>query len=363
MANSGRPKTALILDEDEREVLHRYVRRGKTSQRLALRSRIVLECAKGIDNAKVASKLGVSQQTVCKWRSRFLSKRLEGLTDAPRSGAPRTISDAMVEKIIVATLESMPTGASRWSTRDMAKEAGVSRDSVSRIWRAFGLKPHRSETFQLSTDPDFIAKVRDVVGLYMDPPLDAIVLSVDEKSQIQALDRTQPILPMRPGKSERRTPEYTRNGTTTLFAALDIATGAVIGKCFRRHRAQEFLKFLKLIDQTVEPELDIHIVTDNYATHKTSSVQRWLNKHPRFHMHFTPTHASWLNQVEAWFSILTSKQLKRGSYRSVPALEKEIYRFLDAHNDSPSPFQWVKEADEILAKVARTCVDTMVHHR
>jgi transposase len=363
MACSGRPKAVLTLRDDEREILHRYVRRGKTSQRLALRSRIVLECAKGLENCEVATKLGVSVQTVGKWRARFVAERINGLSDAPRSGAPRKISDAKVEKIIVTTLESMPKGASRWSTRDMAKKAGISRDSVSRIWRAFGLKPHRSETFQLSSDPDFIDKVRDVVGLYMDPPNNAIVLSLDEKSQIQALDRTQPVLPMRAGKLERRTPEYRRHGTTSLFAALDVATGAVIAKCFRRHRTREFVSFLKLIDQSLEAQLDIHVVMDNYATHKTPTVMAWLAKHPRFHMHFTPTHASWLNQVEGWFSILTNKQLKRGSHRSVRALETAIYEFLDTHNDSPTPFQWVKDADEILTKVARVCADTLAQHR
>ncbi len=337
MARTGRPTTTITLTDEEREALRRYVRRGKTSQQLALRSRIVLECAKGNNNKEVAAKLAVNDKTVGKWRARFAAERLDGLVDAPRPGTPRQIGDDKVEEVIVTTLESMPKGASRWSTREMSKKVGISRDSVARIWRAFGLKPHRSETFQLSTDPHFIEKVRDVVGLYMDPPNNAVVLSVDEKSQIQALNRTQPLLPMRPGQLERRTPEYNRNGTSSLFAALDVATGVVIGKCFRRHRASEFLKFLKLIDRQVEPELDLHLVMDNYATHKTPSVMAWLSKHPRFHMHFIPTHSSWLNQVEGWFSILTEKQLKRGSHHSVQELEAAIYQFLDAHNENPSP--------------------------
>lgn len=362
MARTGRPKALLELHDDEREVLRRYARRAKTSQRLALRSRIVLECDKGLSNSEVAEELGVVPHTVGKWRTRFIAHRMEGLVDAPRSGAPRTIGDDKVEDVIVTTLESMPKGASRWSTRDMAAKAGISRESVSRIWRAFGLKPHRYETFQLSTDPHFIEKVRDVVGLYMDPPNDTIVLSVDEKSQIQALNRTQPLLPMRPGHAERGTPEYERNGTTTLFAALDVATGGVIGKCFRRHRTTEFVKFLKLIDEAVDPALDVHLILDNYSTHKAPKVKTWLNRHPRFNLHFTPTHSSWLNQVEGWFSILTEKQIKRGSHNSVRLLERSIYEFLNAHNEKSKPFKWIKSADEILAKVARFCAETASLH-
>ena len=362
MAKPGRPKTPLILADDEREVLRRYVRRGKTAQRLALRSRIVLECAKGVDNGVVATTLRVSPQMICKWRARFVAARIDGLLDAPRVGAPRQIGDDRVEEIVTTTLNVMPRGASRWSTRDLAKKAGLSHMSVARIWRAFGLKPHRSETFQLSTDPQFIEKVRDVVGLYMDPPTNAVVLSVDEKSQIQALNRTQPILPMRPGQLERRTPEYDRNGTTSLFAALDVATGGVLGKCFRRHRAQEFVHFLKLIDASVAAALDVHLIMDNYATHKAPSVRHWLSRHRRFHLHFIPTHSSWLNQVEGWFAILTNKQLKRGSHYSVRELEAAIHEFLDVHNDSPHPFKWVKTADEILTKIARFCADTVARH-
>lgn len=362
MGERGRPKATLVLHGEEREELERYARRGKTSQKLALRSRIVLKCAEGLDNKAVARALGVNQVTVGKWRARFVEDRIEGLRDAPRPGAPRTIGDDKVEAIIVDTLESMPTGASRWSTRSMAKKAGIAADSVSRIWRAFGLKPHRTQSFQLSTDPDFVAKVRDIVGLYINPPHNALVLSVDEKSQIQALNRTQPVLPMRPGQLERRTPEYHRNGTTSLFAALDVATGAVIGKCYSRHRTREFVRFLTLIDQSIEGDLDVHLILDNYATHKAPAVVRWLAKHPRFKVHYTPTHSSWLNQVECWFSILTEKMLKRGSHHSTRELEAAIYRFLDAHNDAPSPFAWIKTADEILDKIARFCSETMQLH-
>lgn len=362
MSKRGRPKAELRLSDQEREELERYARRGKTSQRLAQRARIVLSCAKGLDNKTVAKELRVNQVTVGKWRARFVEARLDGLHDAPRTGAPRKIDDEKVEAILVDTLESMPAGASRWSTRSMAKKAGIAADSVSRIWRAFGLKPHRSQSFQLSTDPDFIDKVRDVVGLYIDPPHNALVLSVDEKSQIQALNRTQPVLPMRPGQLERRTPEYRRNGTTSLFAALDVATGAVIGKCFRQHRTREFVKFLNLIDQSVDASLDVHLILDNYATHKAPAVVRWMAHHPRFKVHFTPTHASWLNQVECWFSILTEKMLKRGSHHSTRELEAAIYAFLDAHNTSPRPFAWIKTADQILEKISRFCKETMNLH-
>jgi len=358
MGRRGRPKSTLLLSDEEREVLLRYVRRGKSAARLVLRARIVLECAKGMDNQAVARALCVSMPTVGKWRSRFVAQRLDGLLDAPRVGAPRQIGDDQVEAIITTTLNTMPRGASRWSTRDLAKHSGLSHMTVARIWHAFGLKPHRAESFQLSTDPQFIEKVRDVVGLYLAPPTNAVVLSVDEKSQIQALNRTQPILPMRPGQLERRTPEYERHGTTSLFAALDVATGGVIGRCFRRHRAKEFVQFLQLIEERVAPGLDVHLIMDNYSTHKAPPVMKWLIRHRRFHLHFIPTHSSWLNQVEGWFGILTNKQLKRGSHHSVRELEAAIREFLDAHNDDPKPFKWVKTADEILAKVARFCAET-----
>jgi len=358
----GAPKAELVLTEGEREELERYVRRGKTSQQLATRSKIVLLCAEGLPNSEVAAQLGVGAGMVGKWRARFVADRVEGLSDAPRTGAPRSITDDKVEEVIVATLETLPKGATRWSTREMAKKAGISRTGVSRIWRAFGLKPHRSETFQLSTDPDFVAKVHDIVGLYMSPPTNAVVLSVDEKSQIQALNRTQPVLPLRQCHLERRTPEYQRNGTTSLFAALDVATGNIIGKCRSRHRSKEFLQFLRLIDKSVPAELDVHLIMDNYATHKTESVKKWLLRNQRFHLHFTPTHASWLNQVECWFSILTEKQLKRGSYHSVRQLEEAIYEFIEAHNEDPAPFNWTKTADEILESLRRYCSDTLELH-
>ncbi len=359
MARMGRPKIPLTLSDEEREVLGRYVRRGKTAQRLVMRARVVLECAKGLDSTVVATRLGVSNQTVCKWRGRFIADRLDGLLDAPRVGAPRKIGDDKVEEVVTTTLNTMPKGASRWSTRDLAKKTGLSHMAIARIWNAFGLKPHRAETFQLSADPQFIEKVRDVVGLYLDPPTNAVVLCVDEKSQIQALNRTQPILPMRPGQLERRTPEYERNGTTSLFAALDVATGGVIGRCFRRHRAKEFVQFLKLMNERVAAARDIHLIMDNYATHKAPPVRNWLARHRRFHLHFIPTHSSWLNQVECWFAILTNKQLKRGSHYSVQELEHAIREFLEAHNGDPKPFRWVKTADEILAKLARFCRETV----
>ncbi len=355
----GRPTVALELSSEERTTLERYVRRRTCSQQLALRSRIVLECARGTTNREVAFKLGVTPHTVGKWRRRFAEMRIDGLHDEPRPGAPRTIDDDKVEEVIVRTLESTPKGATHWSTREMAKAVGISHVSVRRIWHAFGLKPHRSETFQLSKDPLFVEKVRDVVGLYMRPPDNAVVLCVDEKSQVQALDRTQPILPMQPGRTERRTPEYRRHGTTSLFAALDVATGNVIGKCFRRHRAVEFRKFLNLIDKEVSAEFDVHVIADNYSTHKTPEIKRWLTRHPRFTFHFIPTHSSWLNQVERWFGLLTDKQIKRSAHRSVPALELAIHEFVDAHNADPRPFRWVKSADEILAKIERFCRRTL----
>jgi transposase len=320
-------------------------------------------CAKGLSNEQVGSLLGLGAKTVGKWRASFIASKLDGLVDAPRTGATRSIGDDEVEEIVRMTLEEMPKGSSRWSTRQMARSAGISRDSVSRIWRAFGLKPHRCDGFQLSRDPDFIDKVRDVVGLYMAPPNNAIVLSVDEKTQIQALNRTQPLLPLRPGRVERRTPEYERNGTTSLFAALDVATGTVIGKCFPRHRKSEFVKFLKLVDKSVDPALDVHRILDNYSTHKAPALRTWLANHPRFQLHFTPTHASWLNQVECWFSLLTEKQLKRGSHHSVPELVGAIRDFLDAHNGSATPFRWVKTADEIPTKLARYCAATIKIHQ
>jgi transposase len=352
----GRPKAELMLSEAEREQLQAWSRRRKTAQALALRSRIVLGCASGTSNKVVAATLGVTPQTVTKWRARFLKQRLDGLLDAPRPGAPRTIDDARVDALIAKTLEERPTKATHWSTRTMARESGLSQTAVSRIWRAFGLQPHRQETFKLSTDPQFVAKTRDIVGLYLDPPTKAIVLCVDEKSQIQALDRTQPILPLAPGIAERRTYDYERHGTTTLFAALDIATGEVIGQLHRRHRSTEFLKFLRTIEANVPPQLDVHLVMDNYGTHKTPTVRAWFARHPRFHIHFTPTSASWLNQVERWFATLTEKQIRRGTHRSTRQLEDAIRHYLDIYNAEPQPFTWIKSADDIMASIERFCL-------
>ena len=347
----------LALADDERDKLEGWVRRPKTSQRLALRSRIVLAAAAGDSNTDIARRLRVTLPTVGKWRARFLADRLEGLVDEPRPGAARTITDADVEAVITKTLESKPEHATHWSTRGMAKACGLSQTAVSRIWRAFGLKPHLRETFKLSTDPFFVEKVRDVVGLYLNPPDRAIVLSVDEKSQVQALDRTQPLLPMTPGQAERGTHDYERHGVTSLFAALNVATGAVIGQCYRRHRQQEFVKFLDAIDAAVPEEegVAVHLILDNYGTHKTPRVKRWLARHPRFVVHFTPTSGSWLNQVERFFAEITEKRIRRGSFRSVKALEQAIAAYLEAHNKDPKPFVWTAPADLILRKVEEAC--------
>ncbi|GGQ98177.1 IS630 family transposase [Streptomyces griseorubens] len=304
---------------------------------------------------EVSRRLGVTADMVRTWRRRFLERGLDGLSDEPRPGVPRKITDADVERVIVKTLEEKPKNATHWSTRSMAAATGMSQSTVSRIWRAFALAPHRSQTFKLSTDPLFIDKVRDVVGLYLDPPEKALVLCVDEKSQIQALDRSQPVLPMMPGVPERRSHDYVRAGTTTLFAALEVATGKVIGSLHRRHRAVEFKKFLTKLDMEVPAELDVHLILDNYVTHKTPAVKKWLLAHPRFHLHFTPTSSSWLNLVERWFAELTQKKLKRGVHRSVQALERDIRSWLADWNDHPRPFVWTKTADEILDKVAAYC--------
>jgi transposase len=355
-----RPLPALTLTDDERQTLETWRRRPKTAQRLALRAKIVLAAGDGTSNTRIALDLGVTVQTAGKWRQRFLRSRLDGLADEPRPGAPRTISDARVEEVITRTLESKPTNATHWSTRGLAKAIGMSQTAVTRIWRSFGLQPHRHETFKLSTDPFFIEKVRDVVGLYLQPPERAIVLCIDEKSQVQALDRTQPLLPMTPGQAERGTHDYERHGTTSLFAALNIASGTVVGRCYRRHRQQEFVKFLEAIDVAIPPEdgVQIHIVMDNYGTHKTPRVKRWLLRHPRYVTHFTPTSASWLNQVERFFAEITDKQIRRGAYRSVQALEKVIHDYLDAHNANPKPFVWTATADLILKKVEDHCQRT-----
>jgi transposase len=351
----GRQLAPLILSDEERLELRALAARRKTAQALAQRARIVLACAEGGQNKEVAARLGVVKATVGKWRRRFVEQRVDGLRDEPRSGAPRTIDDVRIETVIVATLESLPKDATHWSSRGMARESGVSVSSVQRIWRAFGLQPHRMETFKLSSDPDFVAKVRDVVGLYVSPPQHAVVLCVDEKSQIQALDRSQPMLPMRPGQPARRSHDYTRHGTISLFAALDIATGKVIGKCYSRHRATEFRKFLDEIEAAVPRDLDVHLVMDNYATHKTPLIRKWLAKRPRWHVHLTPTSSSWLNQVERFFALITDKKIRRGIYRSVQALRADIIAFINHHNADPKPFRWTKSANDILASIERFC--------
>jgi len=351
----GRPKTELRITDEEREAMERWGRRPKTAQALALRSRMILLCGEGQENGEVARRLGVTRQTVGKWRSRFVARRLEGLLDEPRPGAPRQITDAEVERVITVTLESLPRDATHWSTRAMAKTVGLSQSTISRLWRAFALQPHRSETFKLSTDPQFVEKVRDIVGLYLNPPEKALVLCVDEKAQIQALDRSQPLLPMRPGQVERRTHDYVRHGTTSLFAALEAATGQVVGKCHRRHRSVEFRKFLDTIDRKVPPDLEIHLILDNYGTHKTALIRSWLAKRPRYHVHFTPTGASWLNLVERWFATLTAKQIRRGTHRSTLELEQAIRHYLAVYNEEPKPFIWTKTADAILENVKRYC--------
>ena len=354
----GRPTAPLVLEAEEREYLERQVRRRQVARSMSERCRIVLRCAYVIQSKVVAGELGVHEHTVGKWRRRFLKDRVEGLLDEARPGRPRTIDDDQVATVIERTLRSTPADATHWSIRSMAGATGFSHTTIRRIWTAFGLQPHRSETFKLSSDPLFVDKVRDIVGLYLSPPNRALVLSVDEKSQIQALDREQPVLPMMPGMPERRTHSYVRHGTTSLFAALDIASGFVIGKCCKRHRAAEFLDVLKQIERQVPPDLDVHIVMDNYATHKTTLVRAWLARRPHYHVHFTPTSASWINQVERWFAELTRKQLQRGVHTSTAKLEQDIRSFIEQHNVSPKPYRWTKSADEILASVKRFCQTT-----
>src|SRR5271165_3057497 len=352
----GRPKAKLLLSPTERAELERLTRRRTSAQAIALRARIVLACADGLTNLEVAERMGTSHVTVGKWRSRFVDRRLDGLFDEPRPGAPRTITDEQVEAVVVKTLEERPKdGATHWSTRSMAKATGMSQTAIVNIWHAFSLQPHRTESFKLSTDPLFIEKVRDIVGLYLDPPERAVVLCVDEKSQIQALNRAQPILPLAPGTPERRSHDYVRHGTTSLFAALDTASGLVIDSLHRRHRSVEFRKFLDRIDAEVPGSLDVHLVLDNYSTHKTPAVKRWLVRHPRFHLHFTPTGSSWLNLVERWFAELTNKKIRRGAHRSVPELNRDIRAWIKAWNEDPRPYVWVKTADEILESLARYC--------
>ncbi len=345
----------VVLSEDEREVLERWARRPSSAQALVLRCRIVLAAAEGQRSIDIAARLGCSKSTVGKWRGRFASRGLDGLHDEPRPGKPRSIGDEAVERVIVKTLEEQPPNATHWSTRSMASATGMSQSAVSRIWRAFGLKPHQTESFKLSPDPQFIEKVRDIVGLYLNPPDAAIVLCVDEKPQIQALDRSAPILPLLPGVPERHTHDYVRNGTTNLYAALDVASGQVITDMTPRHRAEEFRRFLNLIERSVPAHLDVHVVLDNSSTHKTPSIQRWLLRHPRFTLHFTPTYSSWLNLVERWFAELTTKWIKRSAHRSVRDLVASIRTWITGWNEDPKPYVWHKSADEILDSLASYC--------
>jgi transposase len=349
----GRPTAQIILSDDERQTLQRWAQRPRSSQALALRCRIVLACADGLSNVAVGEQLGVHPVTVAKWRTRFAARRLQGLADEPRPGVPRSITDEQVEQVIVKTLEETPRDATHWSTRSMARATGMSQTAISRIWRAFGLKPHLVQTWKLSSDPQFIDKVRDICGLYLNPPEAAVVLCVDEKSQIQATERTAPVLPLMPGSPQRRSHDYTRHGTTNLYAALNLASGLVISQMTPRHRAIEFKKFLVRIDQAVPADLDVHVICDNSSAHKTPAIRRWLVTHPRFQLHFTPTYSSWLNLVERWFAELTSKWLKRGSHRSVPELTASIQAWIDTWNDEPRPFVWTKTADEILDRITR----------
>ncbi len=349
------PRAEVVLSESEREVLERWARRPKSSQALAVRCRIVLGAGEGQSSREIAARLGCSSDTVGRWRGRFARRGLDGLHDEPRPGKPRSISDEDVERVIVKTLEEQPQGATHWSTRSMAQATGMSQTAVSRIWRAFALKPHQTETFKLSPDPQFIDKVRDIVGLYLNPPEAAVVLCVDEKAQIQALDRSAPMLPLMPAVPARHTHDYVRNGTTNLYAALDLASGHVIAEMTPRHRAEEFRRFLNTIDATVPAHLDVHVVLDNSSTHKTPQIQRWLVRHPRFTLHFTPTYSSWLNLVERWFAELTTKWIKRNAHRSVRDLVASIRTWITNCNDNPKPYVWHKTADQILDSLANYC--------
>lgn len=349
----------IVLDEAELQALEGLTRKHGAPQAIAQRARVILASAKGLTNKEVAKEVGFCASTVGIWRNRFAARRLDGLYDEPRPGAPRRIGDDEIAETIRKTLETVPEGRTHWSSRAMAKEIGHAPSTVQRIWKAFGLQPHRSETFKLSSDPLFVEKVRDIVGLYLTPPDRAVVLCVDEKSQIQALDRTQPLLPMRPGQAERRTHDYKRHGTTSLFAALDVKAGTIVGKCMPRHRSAEFRKFLDEVERNVPADMDIHIVMDNYGTHKTQLIRDWFAKRPRWHSHFTPTSASWINQAERFFALLTERALRRGVFRSVGELEEAIHAYIDATNNDPKPFRWTKTADDILASIKRFCLRTI----
>jgi transposase len=370
VAGRARKASTINLTEDERDFLQRLVRRREVALADAQRAEIILRSADGLDNCKIARVVGVTRETVRKWRGRFVRHRLDGLDDEPRCGAPRKIGDERIEDIVTKTLELKPKDATHWSTRGMAKASGVSASTVQRIWRAFSLQPHRTETFKLSTDPQFVEKVRDIVGLYLDPPEKALVICVDEKSQIQALDRTQPLLPMRPGQIERRTHDYNRHGTTTLFAGLiaavtaetKIRAGTVIGTCMQRHRAQEFRKFLDEVERNVPYGLDVHVVMDNASSHKTKLIRNWFARRPHWHQHFTPTSSSWINQVERFFALVAEKQIKRGAHKSVKQLIEAIQTFITLHNKNPKPLRWTKSADDILASIERFCRRTLDVH-
>lgn len=352
---TGRPKKVLEITDEDREKLNTMARRPKTAQAMAMRARIVLDCARGLSNSDVARKLHITGATVGKWRERFRQSGLDGLLDEPRVGAPRTISDRKIEEVVTKTLESMPANSTHWSTRLMAAETGLTQNAIVRIWRAFGLQPHRVENFKFSKDPQFIEKVRDIVGLYLNPPDRAIVLCVDEKSQVQALNRTEPILPLAPGVPARQSHDYERHGVTSLFAAMDVASGVTISTCYRRHRHQEFLRFLNQIEDNLPAGLDVHLVMDNYGTHKVDKVRNWLTRHPRYHVHFTPTSGSWLNLVERLFAEVTERCVRRGSHTAVRVLEQAMLDYLDQRNENPKPFTWTADADLILGKVERLC--------
>lgn len=362
MSKPGRPKAPLVLTNGERTELERLTRRSRTNRRLAFRAALVLACADGATNTAVARRHRTSNQCVCLWRKRFVERRLEGLYDEPRVGGPRTISDSDVEQIVVRTLETKPKGKTHWSTRDMAAKAGVSHTTVGRIWRTFGLKPHVVRAFKISDDPQFVEKVRDVVGLYMNPPDRAVVFSFDEKSQIQALERAQPVLPMDLGQPERQTHNYIRHGTLDLFAALNVATGEVLARCKKQHRAKDLVAFLNELEASVESNLAIHVVLDNLSAHKAPAVKRWLVRNPRVHLHFTPTYSSWLNLVERFFGLLTQQALKRGTHTSIPQLREAILTYVEAHNETSRPFKWSKSADQILDSVRRFGQRTLQVH-